>query len=133
MHASRHLNKDRDHIRGLPCLPTGGVVVTVKAGTYGPLVLEARDSGTAHSPITYRTSEGAVLSAGLPIPAKAWQRMPGDNASLPVYAANLTELGLLDLGTMLTGGLFDCQVVPAVMCIHFSLLCNVQDLPARRD
>lgn len=59
----------------------GPVTVTLAAGTYplsAPLVFGPEDSGTAKSPVTWRSADGAqaVISGGQPIPGP-WTKVEG--------------------------------------------------------
>ena len=103
------LTTARDYIRALRPLPAGGIMVHIDAGFYEPLSLTAADSGTAANPISY-VGTGAVVSAGLPVPPSLWTPTQLPGVAHTVFRANLSAIGVTDVGGMGTGGLQECQV-----------------------
>jgi hypothetical protein len=81
------------------------VTVVLGAGIYTErLNLTAADSGTPSSPVVWRATPGAnvLVSGGLPIPSSAFTPWPhGPSGSVQ---ANLTALGLHNLGSLSSGG-----------------------------
>jgi len=121
----------RDRLRELRRdhpLPHGGVSVRVRGGTYRrsqTFELTAEDSGTVHSPITYRNEPGetVILSGGWPIelepltdPAVLDRLGPVAGASVKV--ADLSKYGISDFGRLASRG-FGRPVVAAHLELFF--------------
>ena len=115
----------RNAIRKLTSLPTGGVLVYIREGTYYnridnnynyisallPLFLE--DSGTDESPIVYSgyPNEKVILSGGIPINSSYFET----STDYPDYlVADLTKMdeninwANVNLGNIANGVLYDC-------------------------
>ena len=100
------IHEARDRIRQLRRQgPKEGLSfkVSIGAGTYPPLRLQAQDSGSPGRPVIYeadRTDGPAVVSAGVQVPKDAFQPWPGHHG---IVKANLVSLNL-DYGSMAPGG-----------------------------
>ena len=100
------IHEARDRIRQLRRQgPKEGLSfkISIGAGTYPPLRLQAQDSGSPRRPVVYeadRTDGPAVVSAGVQVPKDAFQPWPGHHG---VVKANLSSLNL-DYGSMAPGG-----------------------------
>jgi hypothetical protein len=97
----------RDALRALAGLPTGNIVVWLRGGTYDlerhALVLEAQDSGTPESPITYSAWNGekVVLSGGVNVPFANVTAVPQsvkDRIIAPAAKEAVRQIDLADLG-----------------------------------
>ena len=102
----RSLRAARDAARAALQAGTLDVTVHLMSGTYSEsLELGPEDSGAAGHPVVWRAHDarqGPVLvSGGLAIPAAAWR--PWADGPAGGMQANLTALGLLDLGKMGSG------------------------------
>lgn len=107
----------RDAIRKLReagPLPAGGITVELAGGVYelaNPLELQAKDSGTAESPIVYRGREGAevrlvggrVVTGWRPVTDAAVLARLDEAARGHVLQADLKAQGVADLGQMKPG------------------------------
>ena len=114
----RTLRGARDAARAALRQHDGNVDVSVNLldGVYAePLELGPGDSGTATHPVVWRRSPhphpqspqgaepaGVLISGGLPIPASAFS--PWSEGPPGAVKANLTALGVADLGCLGTGG-----------------------------
>ena len=102
----RTIHEARDRIRQLRRQgPMEGLSfkVSIGAGTYPPLRLQAQDSGSPGRPVVYeadRTDGPAVVSAGVQVPKDTFQPWPGHHG---IVKANLSALNL-DYGSMAPGG-----------------------------
>lgn len=101
------LTQARDSIRAKNgVLPTGGITVWVKGGTYKfpyTFDLNASDSGSAGKTIVYRTYPGekAILSNGVSVDPSLWQPLNSTAAKRvnpKINASNLVELDVKSLG-----------------------------------
>ncbi|MEJ8302299.1 right-handed parallel beta-helix repeat-containing protein [Saccharibacillus sacchari] len=101
------LQEARDYIRAHPDDKLGGITVQVAKGLYQmdePLQLEAQDSGTAASLITYRGEPGTILANGTVIASGSWKplddkavaRLSPQMKSEKVYQLDIRSLGLLN-------------------------------------
>ena len=118
------LERARDEIRARKAagLPPGGITVRIQPGTYElarPLELDARDAGTAISPIVWRAAAGEVrLAASRALPSL----LPVADATVlarldptskgAVQQADLKALGITAYGEM--GGGFGLSVLPGL-------------------
>jgi hypothetical protein len=107
----------RDAIRKLReagPLPAGGITVELAGGVYelaNPLELQAKDSGTAESPIVYRGRKGAevrlvggrVVTGWRPVTDAAVLARLDEAARGHVLQADLKAQGVADLGQMKPG------------------------------
>jgi hypothetical protein len=109
----RTLARARDAVRALKPRPDGGVAIHLRAGVYttaaaagaldvgcvATLELGAEDSGTEDRPVVWRAHPGerVLISGGVAIPDAAFSPRPGHAG---VFQANLTALGLQDLGAI---------------------------------
>ncbi|ANF97788.1 right-handed parallel beta-helix repeat-containing protein [Paenibacillus bovis] len=90
----------------------GGVTVWLREGKYAlpaPLELQESDSGSASSPVIYRSYPGeqAVITTAKVIPPSAWQSLNPEAAARvhpDVYAGDLRELDLTALDIRNTEG-----------------------------
>ncbi len=97
------LEAARNAIRGLSQpLPTGGVTVWLRGGTYfraSTFSLSGIDSGTPSAPIVYRSYPGetAVVSAGKPIPASAFVPLASSQTNRVAPGINPTNILEMDV------------------------------------
>ncbi|MBM3501261.1 MAG: right-handed parallel beta-helix repeat-containing protein, partial [Armatimonadetes bacterium] len=120
------LERARDEVRKLKAeggLPTGGVTVELRAGTYeltAPFELTAEDSGAADSPITYEGQKGKEVRLVGGKVLKDWEAVTDESvlerleptARGKVYQTDLRALGITDYGSPAGGGIelfFDAQ------------------------
>jgi hypothetical protein len=109
-------------------LPTGGVVVWLRGGSYprqATFALTAADSGTASAQVIYRgyPGETARVTGGVALPASAfhavtsssavWSRLD-PTAQGVVVAADLGTLGITDFGTLQHRGMGEQGVTAAL-------------------
>jgi hypothetical protein len=108
------LHRARDAVRALKArsggvVPAGGITVELRGGVYTapvvgevPLALSAADSGRPGAPIVWRArgGEAVLISAGVEIPPSAFAPRPVAPAG--TLQANLSALGITDLGAVST-------------------------------
>ncbi|MGQ9731460.1 MAG: right-handed parallel beta-helix repeat-containing protein, partial [Candidatus Zipacnadales bacterium] len=113
------LERARDEVRKLKAegaLPTGGVVIELRGGTYGlvaPFELKAEDSGTPEAPIIYQAQPGKqvrllggkFVTDWQPVTDRAALSRLDTSARGKVYQADLKSLGLTEYGSPSGGGL----------------------------
>ena len=102
----RSLAATQSAVRGALLRSNGhaNVTVVLGGGTYTEqLTLTAADSGTASSPVVWRASPGerALVTGGMPIPPSAF--VPWLHGPAGSVQANLTALGLDNLGSLGSG------------------------------
>ena len=107
------IDEARDHVRALRSALAGGAGerhyrILVGPGTYAPLHLDARDSGSASAPLVIEANRAnrapAVISGGIQIPKTSFQRWTGGHPG--IVKADLSPLGVVDYGSLTAGG--DC-------------------------
>ena len=101
----RSLKAARDAARAALRANTARIDIVLGEGIYTEhLQLSALDSGTAAAPVVWRAAPGqkVLVSGGLPIPSSAFT--PWAQGPVGAVQANLTQLGLTDLGSFSGGG-----------------------------
>lgn len=128
------LERARDAIRDLKRrgkLPTGGVTVYLREGTYfreRPLALIVEDSGTAESPIVYsayrsekvRIVGGKSISGWKPVTDETVLRRLPPEAQSKVLYTDLRTQGIIDFGQMRRRGFGLSPTIPAGLELFYN-------------
>ena len=113
-------------------LPKGGITVWIGKGQYDqkkPFILNEHDSGEPNAPIVWRTlpDEDVRVTGGKNIPSEKFKKVTdkailnrlSKDAAQNVMQANLTELGIQDLGQITQYG-HAMSVTPAPIEVFFN-------------
>lgn len=101
----RSLTAARDAVRSALAANKSRVEVVLGEGVYTErLQLSAQDSGSAGAPVVWRAAPGqqVLVSGGFHVPQSAFT--PWEQGPAGAVQANLTQLGLTDLGSFSAGG-----------------------------